>query len=391
DPATPDLESRDLTTVDEWVLSRLQTTKAEMANAWEDYHVDDALNALLDFVTEDVSRFYVKATRERMWEDADSPEKNAAYATMSVLLDEVTRLLAPFAPYLTEEMYQHLDGSATTVHELSYPEVDETLRDPDLEDDVAVLRAAEEAAANARQQAERKLRWPVTEVVVESSDASVREAVERHADLFADRVNAREVVVTDSYGELVDVAEPKMAELGPAFGGDAEVVMNAIDGASRSELTDEDGTLSVTVDGETYDLDESMVSFHTEGPDGVSATRFDVDDDRDGNVYVNTELTEDVESEGYARDVTRRVQEMRKELDLEVDEEIVLAVDVADERVAGFVDDHREYVAEETRAAEFVTDGSSDADFDLTKEWDVEGVTVTISVARAAAETPADD
>jgi isoleucyl-tRNA synthetase len=391
DPATPDLESRDLTTVDEWVLSRLQTTKAEMAEAWDDYHVDDALNALLDFVTQDVSRFYVKATRERMWEDADSPQKNAAYATMSVLLDEVTRLLAPFAPYLTEEMYQHLDGSATTVHELAYPEVDETLRDTDLEEDVAVLRAAEEATANARQQVERKLRWPVTEVVIESNDASVREAIERHAELFGDRVNAREVVVTDSFGELVDVAEPEMSELGPAFGGDAQVVMNAIDGASRSELTDEDGTLSVTADGTAYDLDDSMVSFHTEAPEGISGTRFSVDDDRDGNVYVDTELTEDVESEGYARDVTRRVQEMRKELNLEVDEPIHLAVEVADERVAGFVDAHREYVAEETRASEFVTDGSSDADFDLTQEWDVEDVQVTISVARATAETPADD
>jgi isoleucyl-tRNA synthetase len=391
DPATPDLDDRDLTTVDEWVLSRLQTTKAEMYEAWEDYHVDDALNALLDFVTEDVSRFYVKATRERMWEDADSPGKNAAYATMSVLLDEVTRLLAPFAPFLTERMYQHLDGSATTVHELPYPEVDETFRDEELESDVTVLRAAEEAAANARQQAERKLRWPVTEVVVESSDASVREAVERHADLFGERVNAREVVVTDSYGELVDVAEAEMAELGPAFGGQAQVVMEAIDGASREELTDEDGSLSVTVEGETYDLDDSMVSFHTEAPEGVSGTRFSVDEERDGNVYVDTELTEDVESEGYARDVVRRVQEMRKDLDLEVDEKIHLAVDVADERVAGFVDDHREYVADETRASEFVTDGSSDAEFDLVEEWDIEGIAVTISVARVAAEQPADD
>ncbi|MEZ3114519.1 isoleucine--tRNA ligase [Halobaculum sp. MBLA0147] len=397
DPATASLDDGELTTVDEWVLSRLQTVEREVATAWADYHVDDALNAVLDFVTQDVSRFYVKATRERMWEDADSATKRGAYATMATVLDEVTRLLAPFAPYLTERMYQHLDGEATTVHALSYPEADETLRDSALESDVAVLRAAEEAAANARQQAERKLRWPVTEVVVESPDATVREAVERHADLFGERVNARTVTVAASYGELVDVAEAEMSELGPAFGGAAQDVMAAVNGASRDELTAEGGTLAVTVDGERYELTDEMVSFHTEAPEGVSGTRFTVSGagpdgaDVDGNVYVDTELTDDVESEGYARDVVRRVQEMRKELDLDVEERIVCAVDVADERVAGFVADHADYVAEEVRADDLRLGESLDRDPDLTEEWDVEGVAVTISVARVAAETPADD
>ena len=387
DPATASLDDGELTTVDEWVLSRLQTVEREVAAAWDDYHVDDALNAVLQFVTEDVSRFYVKATRERMWEDADSPEKRGAYATMAVLLDEVTRLLAPFAPFLAERLYQHLDGEATTVHALSYPEANDHLRRPELESDVAVLRAAEEAAANARQQAERKLRWPVTEVVVESSNASVREAVSRHADLFADRVNARTVTVAESYGQLVDVAEAEMAALGPAFGGDAEAVMQAVDGAAREDLATDDGGFAVTVDGERHELTEEMVSFHTESPAGVSGTRFAVDD-ADGNVYVDTELTEDVESEGYARDVVRRIQEMRKELDLEVDEPIRVAVDVADERVAGFVADHADHVAEETRAEEFDLGSLSDAD--LTEEWDVENIAVTIGVARVAAQA-ADD
>ncbi len=389
DPATASLDDGELTTVDEWVLSRLQTAEQEVAEAWADYHVDDALNAVLEFVTEDVSRFYVKATRERMWEDADSPRKRGAYATMATVLNEVTRLVAPFAPYLAERMYQHLDGGATTVHALSYPEADEELRRPELESDVAVLRAAEEAAANARQQAERKLRWPVTEVVVESPDPDVRAAVERHAALFGDRVNSRTVSVTDSYGELVDVADPQMAALGPAFGGDAEAVMEAVDGASRQSLTADGDTdqLAVEVDGETHELTNEMVSFRTEAPEGLSGTRFTVGD-ADGNVYVDTTLTEDVESEGYARDVVRRVQEMRKELDLEVDEEIRLGVEVADDRVAGFVDDHANYVAEETRAAEFSLGTLADAD--LTEEWDVEGVAVTIGVARVAAQ-PADD
>ncbi|QLG61813.1 isoleucine--tRNA ligase [Halorarum salinum] len=380
DPAEADLDDGDLTVVDEWVLSRLQTTKAEMADAWADYEVDDALNALLSFVTEDVSRFYVKAIRERMWEEEDSGSKRAAYATMSTLLDEATRLLAPFAPYLTERMYQHLDGGKTTVHQLPYPEADETLRNPDLERDMAVLRDVEEAAANARQRAERKLRWPVTRVVVESDDADVRGSVGNLRDLLAERVNARTVEVTDSYGELVEVAEPEMSTLGPAFGGDAQRVMEAVRGAARADLDAGDG-LSVEVDGEEYDLDGEMVNFRSQAPEGVVGVGFD-----GGTVYVDTELTEGIESEGYARDVVRRIQEMRKELDLDVDEPIRVSLEVADDRVAGFVDEHREYVAEETRTAEF----TDEAEFDLVEEWTVEGVEVTIGVARVPAGTRAE-
>jgi isoleucyl-tRNA synthetase len=135
----------------------------------------------------------VKAIRERMWEEGESASKLGAYATLATVLDEVIRMLAPIAPYLTERMYQRLDGEATTVHALSYPEPDAALRDPDLERDVAVFRDVEEAAANARQQAGRKLRWPVPRVVVESGDDEVTAAVERLADLIGERVNAREV------------------------------------------------------------------------------------------------------------------------------------------------------------------------------------------------------
>ncbi|WP_435125182.1 isoleucine--tRNA ligase [Halobaculum sp. D14] len=385
DPADADLDDGELTVVDEWVLSRLQTVKADVEAAWEDYEVDDALNALLAFVTDDVSRFYVKAIRERMWEDEDSASKRAAYATMATVLEETTRLLAPYAPYLTERMYQHLDGDAATVHALAAPTVDETLRDETLERDMAVLRDVEEAAANARQRAERKLRWPVTRVVVESDDDAVREGVDNLRDLLADRVNARRVDVTESYGELVEVASPVMSALGPAFGGDAQRVMEAIQGAARDDL-EADGDLTVTVDGETYSLDDEMVEFRSQAPDGVVSAEFD-----GGTVYVDTELTEDIESEGYARDVVRRIQETRKDLDLDVDERIRVAVDVDDDRVAGFVDEHADHVAEEVRATDLVGgEPPADADFDITTEWEVEGVPVTIHVARTDDEDAED-
>jgi len=382
DPAAADLSDGELTVVDEWVLSRLQSVKAEATEAWDDYAVHDALNAVLDFVTEDVSRFYVKAIRERMWEEADSAEKRGAYATLATVLDETIRLLAPVTPYLAEEMYQLLDGDATTVHQLSYPTVDDDWRDPALEADVAVLRAVEEAAANARQQGGRKLRWPVPRVIVETADDEVAASVRSLTDLLADRVNARAIEVVESFDELVERAEPEMGVVGPAFGADAQEVMTAVEGLRREELAADD--FVVTVGGEDYELTDKMVSFRAEPPENVASADFDltVDGDRTGGtVYVDTSLTAEIEAEGYARDVVRRIQEMRKRLDLDVDERIRTRVDVDDDRVAGFVDDHRDLIAEETRTAEF------DADADgLVEEWEVEGVGVTIGIERLEAE-----
>jgi isoleucyl-tRNA synthetase len=370
DPGEADLEDGELSIVDEWVLSRLQTVKAETEEAWEEYAVHDGLNVLLDFVTEDVSRFYVKAIRERMWEERDSASKRGAYATLSTVLNEVVRLIAPYTPYLADLMYETLDGEADTVHMLEAPTPDEDLHDPELERNMAVLRDVEEAAANARQQGGRKLRWPVQEVVIETDDEAVTEAMISLEELFLERVNAQRLVVTERYEELVEVAEPQMSVIGPAFGGEAQDVMAAVRGKRREDV--ENG---VEVDGETVELEDEMVAYEVEPPDPVSAAEFD-----GGTVYVDTELTEEIEREGYARDLIRRIQETRKRLDLDVEEEIRVAVDAEDARVAGFFDDKRDLVADEVRAAEFVDVADIGTDSGLVEEWEIEDVTVTIGV-----------
>ena len=387
DPEETSLEAvdDDLELVDEWVLSRLQTVKAEMTDHWEDFRQDKALSALLEFVVEDVSRFYIQVVRERMWEEEDSASKQAAYATFYAVLSDLVALLAPYAPFVAETVYQNLTGDAghETVHVRDWPEVDEYWQDAQLETDVSLLRAVEEAGSNARQQAERKLRWPVTRVVVNADDERVVEAVERHGDLLADRLNAREVRVVapgESWGELHYSAEADMSVLGPAFGDDAGRVMRALNDA-RVQETSLDALEDAVSEafGEDVELTDEMVEFVTETPEGVTGVPFDTDGDQRGVVYVDTELTEDIESEGYAREVIRRVQEMRKEMDLDIEERVRLELDVADARVADLIDERMDLVREEVRADEVgeVEDGHR-------KEWDVEGIEMTIAVAPLA-------
>ncbi|PSQ02503.1 isoleucine--tRNA ligase [Halobacteriales archaeon QS_5_70_17] len=380
----------DLELVDEWVLSRLQTTIAGMTDHWEEFRQDRALEALVDFVVEDVSRFYVQVVRERMWDEADSASKTAAYATLYRVLRETVALLAPYAPYVADEIYGTLTGASghDTVHMCDWPTPDADLRDADLESEFEVLRAVEEAGANARQQAERKLRWPVPRVVVAANDDAAADAVREHRDLLAERLNAREIEVVapdEQWEELRYAARADMSVLGPAFGDRAGDVMNALNDARVSEQSLP--ALEAAVEdrlGEAVDLDGEMVEFTTVTPEGISGTAFAVGEER-GVVYVDTSLTEDIESEGYAREAIRRIQEMRKEMELDLEERIRVELDVDDERVAGLVRDHEDLIAEEVRASEFgaVEDGHR-------REWDVEDVSMTIAVEPLAAPEQAD-
>jgi isoleucyl-tRNA synthetase len=208
-------------------------------------------------------------------------------------------------------------------------------------------------------------------VIVETDDEAVAGAVDRLEALLADRVNARSVTATDRFDELVERARPQMAAIGPAFGADAQAVMTAVEGATREGV--ESG---LVVDGETVELDDEMVTYVAEPPESVTGVDFD-----GGTVYVDTSLTPAIESEGYARDVIRRVQEMRKELDLDVEAAIRLGVDADDETVASAVNDHADLVAGEVRAAAWLDD--ADAADGLVETWTIEGETVTIGIELA--------
>ena len=380
----------DLELVDEWVLSRLQSVTESMTDSMADFENDKAVDELLEFVVEDVSRFYIQVVRERMWEEEDSDSKQAAYATLYRVLESVAALFAPFTPFVAEQVYGALTGDAghPTVHMCDWPEVDADLHDPALEREIEVVREVEEAGSNARQQAERKLRWPVTRVVVDVDSDDVADAVRAQEGIITDRLNARAVEVVgadDEWGELQYSAEADMSELGPAFGDDAGRVMNALNEARVAEqsLDTLEGTVRDALD-EDVGLTEEMAEFRRETPEGVTGTEFAALDGG-GVAYVDTALTEDIESEGYAREVIRRVQEMRKDLELDIEERIRVDLAIGDERVDSLVREHEDLIKEEVRADELgsVEDGHR-------KTWDVEGTEMEIAIVAVAATEASD-
>jgi isoleucyl-tRNA synthetase len=348
---------------------------------------NEALGAVLEFLVEDVSRYYVQTVRDRVWTPDSTADKRAAYDTLGTVLGVCVRLLAPFAPHLAERLYRALDGPADagepTVHATTWPDADALgLPDrPELLDRVEALRAVEGAVATARQEMGRKHRWPVAEVVVETDDETVAAAVDAHRELLAERANAESVEVTDRYPARERVVVPEMDALGPAFRDDAAAVADAVEGRPADELP-----LTVTVDGADREVTADLVSVVERVPDGVRRVPFD-----GGAVYVDESLPEQLRREGLARDVTRRAQEMRADLDLAVDERVRLAVRTDDEAVAAALETHADELRRAVRVDDLTvaggegTDGGGGPDdYAHTREWTVDGAAVTLGMELTA-------
>ncbi|PSQ29483.1 isoleucine--tRNA ligase, partial [Halobacteriales archaeon QS_9_67_15] len=369
--------------LDEWVLARLREVTETATDAVAEREPNVALDAVLEYLVEDVSRYYVQTVRDRVWAPDSSADKLAAYDTLGTVLGVCVRLLAPFAPHLAERLYRALDGPADagepTVHATEWPDADALglSTRPTLVSQVDALREVEGAVATARQEMGRKHRWPVVSVVVETTDEPVGAAVETHRDLLEARCNAESVERTDRHPARERVVVPEMDALGPVFRDDAAAVADTVEGQPVEELP-----VTVTVDGTEREVSEAHVSVVERVPEGVTRVPFD-----GGTVYVDASLSERLRRTGLARDVTRRAQEMRADLDLDMDRRVRLAVTTDDESVAAAVSDHAEDLRAAVRVDELlVQPNETDLrdEYDHTREWTVDGARVRLDMELAA-------
>lgn len=391
DPSKVSLESvrEHMRKEDRWILSRAQTLINDVNKAMDQYTLHRALRSINEFVLEDLSRWYVQLIRPRTWVEADDPDKLAVYRVLYEVFVIMTRVIAPFMPHLAEEMYQNLvrnvnPDAPESVHMNDWPVADESLIDKELETHMDMIRSMVEASSNARQKAGRKLRWPVSRIVVSPSSEQVAEAVASLKSVLMDQTNAKDIVLTgvgEPWDELCYEAIPNPSTIGPVYKGDAGKVLTAIKKADVMSLRRSlasSGQAEVDIPGGKATVTPEMVKFEERMPEAVASAEFNA-----GSVYVDAKLTRELESEGFAREVIRRVQDMRKELDLAVDEGIRAHIRITDQRVLDLVLDLEQHIAKEIRAEVQVIGLDVDANGTLSKDWDVEGVSMSIGISPA--------
>ncbi len=358
--------------IDRWLLSKVNSSTVEIRDAMDDLEVHRAIRELESFI-DSLSNWYLRRSRRRFWEGTEK-EKESAYNTLYYSLKTLVKLMAPFTPFITERIYRKtilpVDGGEESVHLLEYPEVDHNRVDKELEENMDMVIDIAELGRKARQKEDIKLRQPLREAVVVHGEKETERAVDTFEDILKDELNVKELKVLKNADRLTTYkVEPNYSSLGPKFKGDAERVAEAIkkaDPVQLKESMDEKGKAHI----EDHELDEEDVKISE-----VVKERYLKSEKKGLEVYIDSEISEDLKTEGLVRDVVRRIQTMRKDLDLGYTQKIDTYYR-GDEKLERAVVELHDYIKKET-LSESLEKGSGSG---MDKEWDIDGRNITITV-----------
>ncbi len=339
-PPTGDPEAK--TDLDRWALSRLAATVELVTDSLEAFDATAGSRAIASFV-DDLSNWYVRRSRRRFWDG-----EAAAFATLRECLVTVSQLLAPFTPFVADELYDNLDGSEPSVHLTDWPVPGP--RDIDLEESMAVAREAVRLGLSARTQAKVKLRQPLHEAVV-VAEGRERAAIERLSDVVRDELNVKSLRFVDQADELGSYSlKLNYRALGPRFGKlmpQLAAAVEALEPAHVVAALREGRTVGVLLpDGHEHELGNEDLQLVLQPLEGYQL-------EREGGHAVALELAIDeaLRREGWARDVVRAVQNARKDAGLDVSDRIVLGLG-GDAELLDAVRGHEDFVAGEVLADE---------------------------------------
>ena len=376
DPTRHKLVRENLTPMDRWILSRLNTLIGHVEAYLDDLKMTEAGREMQDFM-DDLSNWYVRRCRERYWGKDMTPDKEAAYMTLYTVLRTMALISAPFTPFMSETMYQNMvrtvDKSAPeSIHLCDWPKKDESFIDPELEANMAAVLDIVVLGRSARNAANIKNRQPVASMYVQG-----KALPDMYVSIIADELNVKEVKFVDDASSFISYrVKPQLKTLGPRYGKllpkinqymAGEGIGNAVVAAhNRGE------SYKFDIDGTEISLAAEDVLVSTEENAGfVTVTEHDL------SVVLDTNLTPELIEEGFVREIVSKVQTMRKEAGFEVTDHIVLSHH-GNSLIEGIFARHGAEIAADT-LADSIKLGSSG----YVKDWEINGESVTLGVEKA--------
>ncbi|WP_414837380.1 isoleucine--tRNA ligase [Candidatus Nanosalina sp. VS9-1] len=315
-------EPEQLEVEDEWILSRINSIAEEASEKIDDGRFHRVTRELEEFILNDLSRWYVKKVRGRVKQG----DEKASW-TLGQVLEKLNRLMAPFTPYITERIYQDLEGGVS-VHQESYPESEERFIDEDLERYMELTREIVEKANKIRDEEEYNLRWPAKRLVI-STDGETEEGLQPLLELVEEMVNVKKI----EFGEVASKlsAKPDYSSLGPKFGGSADDVARKIEELEHDQVEQLRDLGEIELDGHDVGIDDVEVKSETRGE--AHSKSFE-----EGEVFLDLEETEELVEEAFVSEVIRAIQEKRKEAGLEVHDRVKLSFQGAEDVLGEYTD-----------------------------------------------------
>lgn len=376
DPTKYTLDRSSLSVMDHWILSKMNTMVKTVDRELNDYAIPEAARALQEFV-DDLSNWYVRRSRERFWAQGMEQDKINAYMTLYTALVTVSKAAAPMIPFMAESIYQNLVRSVDknapeSIHLCDFPTADESVVDEALERDMDLVLKIVVLGRAARNGANLKNRQPLAEMYVKADEV----LGDYYTAIIADELNVKKVTFTDDMSCFTDYHfKPQLKTLGPKYGkqlGEIRTLLQNLNGAKAKKELDETGVLKLTLSTGEISLtaDDLLIEM-------TRSERYFSVEDGGVTVAIDTELTQELIEEGFVRELVSKIQTMRKEAGFEVEDHIIASV-CGNEKIQTLMQANRASIADDVLADDLVTEPIDG----YTKEWDLNGETVTLTVKK---------
>lgn len=364
--------------LDRWIHSSLERLTQDVVKAMDGYDLQQAVRPFVRFI-EDLTNWYIRRSRRRFWKSTDDDDKAQAYATLYEVLLRLSKIAAPFVPFVSEAIYRNLRTSdmPESVHLCDFPVSDGRERDTELEAQMDDVMAAVSLGRQLRADHNLKVRQPLRGIHVVCRDLARLERIRALVDVISEELNVKHVWFDAKESELaVFNGKPNFSRLGPRLGPlvkKAAAVIQKLDVESLSSLLD-GKTVSVQVDGQTVELSPSDVIVERKPKEGLVVASQD-----NLVVALETDLTQELMREGLAREFVNKVQSMRKTADLDVTQRIQISY-FGDDPVREAVEEYKGYIEAETLCLDSVYSKDLPAE---TSAWDLNGHPCSIRIDKA--------
>ena len=353
---------------DLWMVSRLEAVKEEATSALEAYEIHRAVRSIESLIVDDLSRWYVKLVRDRLWKEGEDLDKITAFKVLHESLATCATLLAPVTPHISEAIHANLDMREESVHMAEWPRHSSDWIDKDLEHGKDLVREITEIVARIRQESNINLRWPLKRIVIRARSDEVSDALMRLKGPLLAQNNIKSlqmVPIGEEWDEMMLSVVPNPNAIGKVYrqwSSKIAVLLKNRPAKSIKAGIDK-GEYSLGIEGQLVKILPNMVSFTSTLPPDVISSEFS-----EGIVYLDLEETPALEAEGFAREVIRRIQQMRKDMGLDVEEFIRVELECS-RKLEGAIDTWRDHISRETRARDLEIIESPKGEYVV--EWNV--------------------
>ena len=352
------IEYQDREEIDKWLLSKYNKLVKDVRNGFDEYDLNKVVHYLTNFVSDDLSNWYIRRNRSRFWASELDNSKKSVYLTTYEVLVGLSKLIAPITPFVSEELYRNLTNEES-VHLADYPVCNESLINEEIENRMDLVRDLISTGRYVREEAKIKVRQPLQEALLDIKDKDV---IGDLTDLIKEELNVKEVIYVSDLTKYMDLTvKPNFKEVGKVFGKNIKDFQEKLTNLTTDDINtlNSGNSIKMTINNTEYEVNKDMVDIRISSKEG-----FNVGTINNKFIILNTELSKELLDEGLARETISKIQQLRKSYNFDIMDRIKVYYHATDE-YTNSINKHLEFIKKETLATEFISDNSLELDTNI--------------------------